>query len=99
MKVLQEDIVKDSKAFKQAKINNVKKTTDQLSIVQKDLQTCVLEFQKIKNSYIEEKEDKTNNRILKKRRKKIKPNAGTTNALVLSMLTANTHQVWLSLIL
>ena len=93
MKVMQEDIIRDSKAFKQSKLNNVKKATDHLAIIQKDLQTCVAEYQKVKNSYIQEGEDKSNNKILKKNKKRIKPSANTTNALLLSMITANTHQV------
>ena len=54
---------------------------------------CVQDFQKIKNEYKQEGEDKTNNKILKKNKKRIKPSANTTNAYVLAMLTANTHQV------
>ena len=91
--VLQEDIIKDSKNFKSCKNNNVKKHIDHLTIVQKDLQTCVQEFQKTKNEYQKEGEEKTNNKILKKNKKRIKPSASTTNAFVLSMVTANSHQV------
>ena len=93
--MLQEDIIKDSKNFKSSKCQNVKKTTDQLSIVQKDLQNCVQEFQRVKTEYLKEGDDKTNNRILKKSKKRIKPSASTSNAYVLAMITANTHQVTL----
>ena len=71
----------------------MKKNTDHLTIVQKDLQTCVHEFQKVKSEFQKEAEDKSNNKILKKNKKRIKPSASTTNAYVLAMLTANTHQV------
>ena len=93
--MLQEDIIKDSKNFKSSKCQNVKKTTDQLSIVQKDLQNCVQEFQRVKTEYLKEGDDKTNNKILKKNKKRIKPSASTSNAYVLAMITANTHQVTL----
>ena len=76
----------------------MKKNTDHLTIVQKDLQTCVQEFQKVKNEFQKEAEDKSNNKILKKNKKRIKPSASTTNAYVLAMLTANTHQVGFQLI-
>ena len=91
---MQEDLIKDSKNFKQSKCQNVKKHTDALIIVQKDLQNCVKDFQKIKLEYKKEGDEKTNNKILKKSRKRIKPNASTTNAFVLSLIAANTHQVW-----
>ena len=90
---MQEDIIKDSKNYKQSKCQNVKKHTDALIIVQKDLQNCVKDFHKIRSEYKNEGDEKTNNKILKKNRKRIKPNASTTNAFVLSMLAANTHQV------
>ena len=90
---MQEDIIKDSKNFKQSKCQNIKKNTDALIIVQKDLQNCVKDFHKIRSEYKNEGDEKTNNKILKKNRKRIKPNASTTNAFVLSMLAANTHQV------
>ena len=91
--MLQEDIIKDSKNFKSSKCQHVKKTTDQLTIVQKDLQNCVQEFQRVKTEYLKEADDKNNNRILKKSKKRIKPSASTSNAYVLAMITANTHQV------
>ena len=91
---MQEDLIKDSKNFKQSKCQNVKKHTDALIIVQKDLQNCVKDFQKIKLEYKKEGDEKTNNKILKKSKKRIKPNASTTNAFVLSLIAANTHQVW-----
>ena len=47
-KVLHEEIVTDSKQFKQQKCQNLKRNLDHLSIVQKDLQSCVMEFQKAK---------------------------------------------------
>ena len=89
---MQEELIKDSKNYKQSKCQNVKKHTDHLIIVQKDLQNCVQDFQKLKVEYKREGDEKTNNKILKKNRKRIKPNASTNNAFVLSMLTANTHQ-------
>ena len=96
MKVLQDDIVRDSKNFKNKKLQNVKKQTDHIEIIQKDLQNCIQDFCKAKTVYQEEGEEKTNNKILKKNTKRIKPSANTTNAYVLALLTANTHQVSLS---
>ena len=74
-------------------------------IVQKDLQNCVQDYQKVKNLYQEEvglvnAEDlitgSNSSTAAKqsngKRYKRVKPRASTTNAYVLSMLTANTHQ-------
>ena len=90
---MQEDLIKDSKNYKQSKCQNVKKHTDALIIVQKDLQNCVKDFNKIRSEYKNEGDEKTNNKILKKNRKRIKPNASITNAFLLSMLAANTHQV------
>ena len=96
MQVLQEDIIADSKNHKQLKTQHVKKNLDHLVIVQKDLQNCVQDYQKVKHIYQEEAglvriEDKANKRG-RKVCKKVSPSASTTNAYVLSMLTANTHQ-------
>ena len=91
--ILQEDIVRDSKNFRNTKLHNVKKHTDHLEIVQKDLHNCIQDFCKAKTVYQEEGEDKTNNKILKKNTKRIKPSANTTNTYILALLTANTHQV------
>ena len=96
LKVLQDDIVRDSKNFKNKKLQNVKKQTDHIEIIQKDLQNCILDFCKAKTVYQEEGEEKTNNKILKKNTKRIKPSANTTNTYVLALLTANTHQVTVS---
>ena len=74
----------------------MKKQTDHIEIIQKDLQNCIQDFCKAKTVYQEEGEEKTNNKILKKNTKRIKPSANTTNAYVLALLTANTHQVTLS---
>ena len=94
--VLQEDVVTDSKNFKQQKTQHVKKNIDHLVIVQKDLQNCIQEYQKSKKCYDEEggvtpSEDKEAKKS-RKVRKKEPPCVSTTNAYVLSMLTANTHQ-------
>ena len=97
LKVLQDDIVRDSKNFKNKKLQNVKKQTDHMEIIQKDLQNCIQDFCKAKTVYQEEGDDKTNNKILKKNTKRIKPSANTTNAYVLALLTANTHQVTVSI--
>jgi hypothetical protein len=74
----------------------VKKNIDHLVIIQKDLQNCVQEYQKLKKFYDEEggvtsSEDKEAKKS-RKVRKKVSPSVSTTNAYVLSMLTANTHQ-------
>ena len=71
----------------------MRKHTDHLEIVQRDLQSCIQDFCKAKTAYQEEGEDKTNNKILKKNTKRIKPGANTTNTYILALLTANTHQV------
>ena len=86
----------DSKQFKQQKSQHVKKNIDHLVIVQKDLQNCVQEYQKAKKVYHEEGgvsmgEDKPRKKT-KKGTGQVKPSVSTTNAYVLSMLTANTHQ-------
>ena len=60
---MQEDIIKDSKNFKQSKCQNIKKNTDALIIVQKDLQNCVKDFHKIRSEYKNEGDEKTNNKI------------------------------------
>ena len=94
--VLQEDVVTDSKNFKQQKTQHVKKNIDHLVIVQKDLQNCVQEYQKAKKFYDEEggntpgedKQAKKSRKVCKK----VSPSVSTTNAYILSMLTANTHQ-------
>ena len=39
--MLQEELVRDSKGFKQLKNQNIKKNLDQIVIVQRDLQNCV----------------------------------------------------------
>ena len=41
LQVLQEELVRDSKGFKQLKNQNIKKNLDQIVIVQRDLQNCV----------------------------------------------------------
>ena len=74
----------------------MKRNIDHLVIVQKDLQNCVQEYQKLKKLYDEEggvtpSEDKEAKKS-RKVRKKVSPSVSTTNAYVLSMLTANTHQ-------
>ena len=86
----------DSKHFKQQKTQHVKKNIDHLVIVQKDLQNCVQEYQKSKKFHDEEggvtpDEDKQAKKS-QKMGKKVSPSVSTTNAYVLSMLTANTHQ-------
>jgi len=96
IQVLHEDIVADSKSHKQQKTQHVKKIIDHLVIVQKDLQNCVQDYQKSKKFYHEEAgiscgEEKPDKRV-RTGSKKVKPSVSTTNAYVLSMLTANTHQ-------
>ena len=74
----------------------MKKNIDHLVIVQKDLQNCIQEYQKSKKCYDEEggvtpgedKQAKKSRKVCKK----VSPSVSTTNAYVLSMLTANTHQ-------
>ena len=43
----------------------MKKQTDHIEIIQKDLQNCIQDFCKAKTVYQEEGEEKTNNKILK----------------------------------
>ena len=96
LQVLQEEIVLDSKNFKQQKTQHVKKTIDNLGIVQKDLQNCVQEYQKMRKHYHEEaginNHEENHGKRARRDGKKVQATANTTNAYVLALLAANTHQ-------
>ena len=51
--MLQEEVVKDSKLFKQQKTEKVKRSLEQLAMVQRDLQGCVMDLSKAKALYLE----------------------------------------------